>query len=251
MFVSPVSSLMFSRQTRWWSCRARLEAPSWRPWCSGSWSDHGRDPGDRCGCSSETSEQREDPDQDKDLVFDYILCKYTDVKLGWIFSVVWIIGNHNQAITILLPDQVSKCLGIDHNCGDDNQDGDKVIPEPGGPHWPWWYLWSWTKEKLNWNWMELFSFMYEVTPLIGRGPRLDTIIKVENDVRGGSKHEIYLMITHKIAWVLISLIFFFNIFKFWINSIVINPQRCHIGHLCCNNLPSFVSNCYMSCHGWW
>ena len=48
--------------------------------------------------------------------------------------------------------------------------------------------------------MELFSFMYEVTPLIGRGPRLDTIIKVENDVRGGSKHEIYnLMITHNIA----------------------------------------------------
>ena len=32
--------------------------------------------------------------------------------------------------------------------------------------------------------------MYEVTPLIGRGPRLDTIIKVENDVRGGFKHEI-------------------------------------------------------------
>ena len=146
---------MFSRQTRWWSCRARWGAPSWRPWCSGSWPDHGYDPGGRCGCSSETLGPREDPD--KDILMYHIGIFKTYVKLWRIFSVIWK-RNHDQAVAILLPDHISEWLCIDHNCGDDNQDGDKEIPELDGSHWPSWYL---TNGHTNEGYlMELSSFIW-------------------------------------------------------------------------------------------
>ena len=159
---------MFSRQNRWWSCHARWGAPSWRPWCSGSWPDHGRDPGGRCVCSSETSGPREDPE--KNLMFDRSLTAifdvmlFTYVKLWRIFSVIWK-RNHDQAVAILLPDHVSEWLCIDHNCGDDNQDGDKEIPEHDDSHWPSWYL---TNGHTNEGYlMELSSFIWGYSSKLG------------------------------------------------------------------------------------